>query len=423
MTSVRRTRRWRGIVAVALAAAALGLVFKRPFVLLLSVVGVAFAAYPQVPSPPQVTLGLERVLDDEDPDHGDEVEVTVRLHNEGTRTLTDLRVVDGVPPMLAVSDGTPRHATALPPGADTSFSYTVTAEHGSHSFEPATVIARDLAGATEVETTVPSETTIECVEDVPEIPLRRQTSAFVGQLVTDEGGSGVEFHRTREYHPGDALARIDWRRYAKTGELGTVEFREERGATVVLCVDSREPAYRTPREGDPHGVAYARAAAEQLLVALADTPYSVGIATLGDREQCWLDPGSGSAHVDRARRLLGTHPALSSYPPDRTGPDHWDEQLTALRRRLAPDTQVYLLSPLSDEFAADAAITVEASGHAVTVLSPDVTNGETVGGRLARTERHNRIHSLRESGVRAVDWTPTDSLGSVLVRAQEGWSR
>lgn len=421
MTSVRRTRRWRGIVAVGLSAAALGVLFKRPFVLLLSVVGVAFAAYPQLPSPPQVALELERSLDDDNPAHGDEVEVTVRVRNDGRGTLADLRIIDGVPPMLAVSAGTPRHAATLRPGDVTSFSYAVTAKHGTHSFEPATAIARDLPGATEVETTVAAETTIECVADVPEVPLRRQTRPFVGDIVTDEGGSGVEFHRAREYHPGDALTRIDWRRYARTGELATVEFRQERAAAVLLCLDTREPAYRTAATDDPHGVAYARAGAEQLLAALADTTDSVGIAALSDREPCWLGTGAGQDHFERARQVLSTHPALSTYPPDETGPDRWSEQLTALRRRLGAEAQVVLLSPLTDGFAVEAALTLEAAGHAVTVVSPDVTNDTTVGERLARTERRNRVYSLRESGVRVVDWNPDDPLGSVLVRAQERW--
>lgn len=452
MTSIRRTRRWRGIVAVALSAAGIGLLFQRPSVLLLSLVGVAYAAYPQVPSPPEVALDLERTLDEDEPGHGDAVTVTVTLHNEGRGTLADLRVIDGVPPMLVVSEGSPRHAATLRPGGKTSFSYTVTAKHGTHGFEPATVVARDVAGATEVETTVATETTIDCVGEVPELPLRRQTHSFVGEIVTDEGGTGVEFHRTREYEPGDSLAQIHWARYAKTRELATIEFREERGAAVVLCVDAREPAYRRATPEDPHGVAYARAAGEQLLTALADTTDTVGIAALSEREHCWLAPGAGREHLDRARHLLSSHPALSTYPPDPAGgwgggggwggwgggdpadatdatdggdgsdESRWDERLTALRRELGAETQVVLLSPLADEFAVEAALTLEASGHAVTVISPDVAAEGTVGERLARTERANRIHTLRESGVRVVDWPPANPLGSVLMRARDRWS-
>lgn len=423
MTSVTPTLRWRGIVVVALAAAAVGVLAARPSVVLLSVVGIAFVAYPKLTTPPQVTLDLERSVDEDTPAPGDDVAVTVRVRNVGQRTLTDLRLVDGVPPMLSVRDGTPRHATLIRPGEVARFSYTVSATHGTHRFEPATVIARDVAGTYEVETTVAAETTIECLPDVPDVPLRRQTHQFAGAISTDKGGSGVEFHRTREYRRGDALARIDWRRYAKTNELSTVEYREERGAAVVLCLDAREPAYRAATRDVPHGVAFARTAAEQLLSALADTTDTVGIAALSDREFCWLGTGSGHEHLDRARQLLTSHPALSTYPPAAAEPGLWAEQLKVLRSRLGGDTQVVFLSPLADAFAVEAALTLEASGHAVTVISPDVSSTESVGTSLARTERHNRVHTLRESGVRVVDWGSDEPLGASLVVAEDGWSR
>lgn len=423
MTSVSRTRRWRGIVVVALAAVALGVLSKRPAVLLTAIVGIAYATYPQLTTPPDVNLELERTLDEDAPGPGDDVEVTVRMRNVGQRTLADIRLIDGVPSMLAVSSGTPRHATTLQPGDDAVFSYTVAATHGTHHFEPATVIARDVAGTHEVETTVAAETTVECLPEVPEVPLRRQTHQFVGAIPTDEGGTGVEFHRTREYHPGDSLSRIDWQQYARTGELSTVEYREERGAAVVLCVDAREPNYRAPTTDDPHGVALARAGAEQLLDALADTSDTVGLAALSDREACWFGTGAGREHIERARELLTTHPSLSTTPPGEADAGAWAGQLDTLRGRLSGDSQVVLLSPLADDFAVEVALTLEAEGHAVTVVSPDITNGTTIGERLARTERDNRVHSVRESGVRFVNWSPDEPLGSVLMTAEERWSR
>jgi uncharacterized repeat protein (TIGR01451 family) len=403
--------------------AAVGVLAARPAVVLLSIVGVAFAAYPQLTTSPQLQLEMERVVDEDEPAPGDEVEVTVTVRNVGQQTLPDLRFIDGVPPMLTVSDGTPRHGAFLRPGAATRFSYTVSATHGTHRFEPATAIARDVAGTFEVEITMTTEMAIECLPDVPEVPLRRQTHQFVGVIPTNEGGSGVEFHRTREYHPGDALARIDWQQYAKTRQLATVEYREERGAAVVLCIDAREPAYRAATKDDPHAVASARTAAEQLLDALADTTDTVGLAALSDREFCWLTAATGPEHLDRARQLLASHPALSTYPPNQPRPARWAEQLDELRSRLRSEMQVVLLSPLADEFAAEAALTLEAAGHAVTVISPNITNESTIGERLARTERRNHIHSLRESGVRLVDWNPDKPLGSTLVGAQARWSQ
>lgn len=423
MTTFRRTRRWRGIVVVALSAAAVGVLAGRPVVVLLGVVGVAYAAYPRLTTEPAGSMDLERSIDADSPAPGDDVEVTVRLRNTGESTIADLRLVDGVPPMLAVSEGTPRHGALLRPGQSTEFTYSVTATHGTHRFEPATVIARDVAGAFEVETSVAAELSIECLPDVPEVPLRRQTHQFVGDIPTREGGSGVEFHSSRNYHPGDALAHVDWNRFAKSGDLTTIEFREERGAAVLICLDAREPAYRAPAREHPHAVASARTAAEQLLDALAGRTHTVGLAALSDREFCWLEAGAGVEHVDSARRLLTTHPALSTYAPAEPVPARWPEQLDELRARIASEQQVLFLTPLADEFAVEAALTLEAAGHAVTVVSPDVSNDRTLGERLARTERQNRLQSLRESGVRVVDWGPEDPLGAVLAGAQEAWAR
>jgi len=380
-----------------------------------------FAVYPRITPTPSVDLDMERRLDDTAPDHDEPVEVTVEVTNTGNRTLPDLRLVDGVPPMLEVSDGTPYHAVALRPGSSTTFSYEVTAKRGSHHFEPATVMARDASGATEVETTVAAETTIECTTDVPEVSLRQQTRRVAGQLVTDEGGSGIEFHGIREYRYGDPVNRVDWRRFARSGELTTVEYREERAAAVVLCLDAREPAYRAESSDEPHAVSYGRAAVERLLDALRETPNRVGIAALG-RELCWLTPGTGTEHGSRAEQLLSTHPTLSTHPPNSGDANDGDGQLTELRTRLQTDTQVVFVSPLTDEFAANAVLELEAAGHEVTVVSPDVTADETAGSRLVGVERDNRLATLRESGIPAVDWSPTEPLGAELVDARKRWS-
>jgi len=61
-----------------------------------------------------------------------------------------------------------------------------------------------------------------------DLPLRGLTTKYHGRVPTDVGGAGVEFHATREYRRGDPVKRIDWNRRARTGELATLELREER---------------------------------------------------------------------------------------------------------------------------------------------------------------------------------------------------
>ncbi|MFC7018527.1 MULTISPECIES: DUF58 domain-containing protein [Haloarcula] len=414
MTTVRTTGRWRGIVAVALLAVAVGILLDRPAVLLLGIVGAGFAAYPRLSGPPTVELELERRLDNRHPRRGEHVTVTAHLTNVGERTLADVRLVDGVPPMLTVASGNPRHAAVLRPGQTTTFTYALDADHGHHTFDPATVIVRDVTGAHEVELTVSAEGELHCTETVPEVPLRRQTDNFAGQLTTDGGGNGTEFHTVREYNRGDSLRRIDSKRWAKTGELTTIEFREERRSSVLLLVDAREPAYRSASDTDPNAVAHSIAATEQLLGALEGAQNQVGLAAFG-REFCWERPGSGTEHVTRVRRLLTSHPTLSSTPskPDEDG--DLEDQRRQLYARLDASTQVVVLSPLTDEWILQTIRRLEAGGNATTVISPDVTAGETLGQRLARVERANRLHALRQTDVPVVDWDPQAALGTVLL--------
>lgn len=404
------TRRWRGVIALSLAVGAVGLAVDRPSMLFLAVIGVVFAAYPRVMGTPEPTLRIERRLSNSTPRPGDEVTVTVTVTNDGG-FLPDVRIVDGVPALLSVSGGSPRRGAAFWPGRSVSFSYRVEAKHGKHPFEPGTVVARDLSGAREVETTVAADTELDCTATAADSPLRNQTLDQVGRIVAKDGGSGVEFYRTREYRSGDALHRIDWNRYARTGDLTTVEFREENAATVVVLVDARRVAYRAATD-EPHAVAYSVSAAEQLLASLHRDRNLVGLAAFG-RESCWLDPGAGRTHRAKAQRLLATHAAFASTPPTEES-DH-DEQVEQLRMRLPDAAQVVLLSPLCDDAIVETARRLDAYGHRVSVISPDVTADGSVGQRLAGVERENRLSALRKAGLPVVEWEPKTPLVAALM--------
>ncbi|AQL41482.1 hypothetical protein BV210_01575 [Halorientalis sp. IM1011] len=427
MTRTRRTHHWRGVVAVALLAAALGVLFKRPLIVLAAAVGVGFAVYPHLRTPPDVSLAVDRRLGERDPSPGESVTVTVTVTNVGESWLPDLRLIDGVPAMLTVVDGTARHAATLRPGESTTFSYTVAAEHGAHRFRPLTAIARDVSGEHEVELEVEAVDEIECLRAPSEPPVAGATDPYPGQVLTDASGAGIEFDHTREYRPGDARSRIDWRQLAKTGSLTTLEFRQERSVAVTVCVDARPVAYRG-RPGEPHAISHSVAAARELLEAIWALDERGGLTTLGGSD-CWLPPGRGSAHADRARQLLLSHPSLSPQPPEDPSPDgsdgadDSDDQFDRLRTRLDRDAQLFLLTPLADDAVVAFALELAATGRSVTVVSPDVTGEDSPGERLATVERRNRIDRLRRGDVRVVDWDPTNRLRKSVATARKRWQR
>jgi uncharacterized protein (DUF58 family) len=346
--------------------------------------------------------------------------VTVTVTNERDRVLPDLRVVDGVPEALAVPDGTARLGTALRAGESESFTYETTARRGVHAFGPTVVVARDLAGSVERVTRHTSETTLRCLpslEPLSEpVPLRTAATRYVGRLETETGGEGLEFHATREYRPGDAMRRIDWNRHARTGELTTVEYREERLATVVVVVDVRAPSYVSPDAATPHAVDRSVDAAGRLVGSLCEAGTQVGVAAFGS-ESCWLQPGASVEHRAAARELLATHSALTPVPKTTDmSVNRWQPDL---HERLSAGTQVLFCSPLCDDHATEFARHLDERGYPVTVISPDATADRTASQRLARVGRTVRLSDLRSAGIPAVDWKRDEAVATALARLTE----
>lgn len=429
----RSTEHWTGVGIVALVAAGLGAAAQSPAVVLAGVVGIGYAGFARATEAPTIDLGVDRTLSDESPEPGDEVDVTVTITNESGAFVPDLRYVDGVPAALAVTEGSARIGTALRPGESVTLEYTLTARRGSHRFDPAQAIVRDLSRSSEREVLVPGETVLVCEPVVrptaAPVPLRPAAATFSGRLTTADGGAGTEFHSVREYRKNDPLNRIDWNRHARTGELATLQFHEERAARVLILVDARKEAYLAPEPDAAHAVDRSVAAAGAIAASLLADGDTVGLAALGpvDRddgtdpdasEPCWLAPGSGQHHEGRFRELLATHPQFSSIPPESSILS--TRQLRRIRRRLSADTQVVLLTPLCDRQSTDVARRLDAHGHGVTVISPDPTAERTTSQQLARVARRIRRFDLQRAGIPVVDWRADEPVDEAFARTNAG---
>ncbi|QLG64126.1 DUF58 domain-containing protein [Halorarum salinum] len=409
------------MAALALVPVGLGALLESPSLVVAGAVGVAFAAYARADTAPHPDLAVTRELSTTTPDPGEEVTVTLRVVNAGDGVVPDLRLIDGVPPALAV-EGSARLGTALRPGKAATLRYTVTAVRGAHEWRPVHVVTRNASGSREHDERVEAETTMRCAPDLEasaSLPLRGLTTQYAGRVATDVGGAGLEFHSTREYRHGDPAKRVNWAQYARTGELSTLLFREERAATVVLCIDAREGSYLAPDPDAANAVERSVDAATQACSALLGSGDRVGVAAFAPGE-CWLPPGSGADHAAAARELLGTHPSLAPTPPaERFLATTWFRRF---RRRLPADAQVVFCSPMADDYALTVARRLDAHGHAVTVVSPDPTAADTPGRTLARVERANRLSRLRRAGIRVLDWGE-EPLATELERAAARWSR
>lgn len=417
MSRFEDTNRWRGVLVFSALALVVGLAANRPSLLVLAAIGVVYAAYPAVSPAWEPELSVSRRLSETTPQNGEHVEVETTVRNEGDRPLFDLRFVDGVPPALSVVADSPRRGAVLRPGAEVTYSYTVEAKRGKHRFQPATAVVRDLSGEHELETTVTGETEIDCTADLESSPLRPQTLDYVGRVLSSQVGQGIEFDRTREYKHGDAKNRVDWKRYARTNELATIEFRTERSVTVVVLVDARTSAYHATTD-DIHAVGLSVSAAEQLLVQLLSDRNQAGVAAFG-RELCWVPTGNGREHLVRVQQALATHPAFHPVPP--ADDDDQERQLGTLRERMPDGAQVILLSPLCDDWIVTTARRLDAYGYPVSVVSPDVVQTDSLGRQLASIERSNRITMLRAGDVPVVEWDPDVPLGRSVEATRTRW--
>lgn len=424
---VHETGRWRGVGSLALVAVGVGALVRAPVLLLVAAAGGAlttYEAYARSGSPPAATVSVHREVSDLAPDDGDEVTVTVTVTNDGDERLPDVRYVDGVPPGLAVKNGTPRAAGTVTPGEELTCRYTVCAEYGRHEFDPGVVVVRGTSGATERTAVVEgSGPTITCrlpadLTAGPSVALRGQTTDQFGSVPTTAGGEGLEFFDAREYRTGDPLSRVDWSRYARTGELSTIRFREERTVSVVLVVDARAAAYLAPDPTGRSAVSRSVEAAVTALDGLLDDRHRVGLTAVTPRETPWLPPRSGRDHGLRLREVLVTHPALSPDPPGELFVGSIGER--AIRRRLPADAQAVLFTPLCDEYPAILARRLEARGTPTTVVSPDPTSTTTPGQTIAKVERAIRISDLRSTGVPVYDWARGMSPARLFARDPTG---
>ncbi|EMA12221.1 DUF58 domain-containing protein [Haloarcula marismortui] len=452
----RRVRRWSGGLAAALFLVSVSLLTAEPLLLAATAIPLIYVAYGALSRMPAGTdLQATRSVSDAQPTPGEPVAVELTLTNTGSSSLTDVRVIDGVPEELAVVEGSPRLCTSLRPNESATLSYAVMAKRGTYTFDAAAVRVRTLSASDEVTVDLPvaGDGTLTCSNTVSEVPMADATLPRAGTLPTDTGGSGLEFHSTRSYQPGDPVNRIDWRRYAKTDELTTIDYREEQAVRTVLVVDARPPARVTPEPGFPTGAELSAYAAERLFDALSRTSVvasvcAVGLASedvpggLGPDGLAWVDASGGhaAAHARQIFDSVGRAAARQSDAdsagdadvseddqPEQPGGEATrattadggtieDPALLAVLARLPPTAQVVVFSPAADDWPVSLVSSLSVREYPTTLVSPSLARGDSLGAAVASTERTARLQRAELSGATVIDWD-LDSPIDVALRA------
>ncbi|PSP34277.1 hypothetical protein BRC64_01350 [Halobacteriales archaeon QH_10_67_22] len=292
-------RRWHAGVAVTFAAGVAGVALASTALFLSALVGLVYSAYAAVPFSPQGRLHVQRTVEPRAASPGERVSVTTTVENVGDDVLADVRVHDAPPTELRVLAGETRAAASLTPGETLTVEYELRARRGTHAFGDVTTVAYGLSGDAGRRTVHEGEAELTCFAPFDALELAPQAGPGTGQVQTASGGEGLEFFATREYRPSDPSSRIDWNRYASTGELSTVTYRESHAATVVLLVDGRHRVRR--RSDEPTAAALCGYAAVRAGEALLDDHNSVGTVALGLDGDDPDDPVVDRSRVEKLR--------------------------------------------------------------------------------------------------------------------------
>lgn len=66
---------------------------------------------------------------------------------------------------------------------------------------------------------------------------KNSTEIHEGEQSSSSTGQGMIFEDHKKYLPGDDIRKIDWKAYARTGDLYVKRFEEEKSVTVHILVD------------------------------------------------------------------------------------------------------------------------------------------------------------------------------------------
>jgi len=475
-----RASRWRVGAVAAAALVALGLLYASPLLLAATAVPLGYVCYGALSTvSTDAAVAVERSVDDTTPPPGETVTVTLSVENVSETTLPDVRVVDGVPDDLAVVDGSPRTCVALRPGESATLTYDVVAKRGDFAFADPVVRLRSFSAGRIRTEVVPAtgDTELSALDPVAAAPVG-STLVRAGTHPTDSGGEGLEFHSTREYRPGDSISRIHWRRFAKTGDLTTVSFREERSVRVVVVVDARTPGRVRPHAGAPTAASLAGYAGQRLYETLVAADVTTGAAAFGvdgadpsvptgagpvpwvsgDRQNATAvarslfdavqrvadDPaeegrdttkasgaeidassapattdGSTVGQADGADTADTVDPADASDSvgadhPETATPDGGVDEVGVLLSQFPPNARVLFVTPMLDEWPVEFVSRARRREYPVTVCSPDATDSDSLARTVAGHERDVRLSDAAATGATVVDWDRSDSVEAAL---------
>jgi len=376
------------------------------------------------PTMEKIRLTAERSCDVRQTRDGAAVEVRVAVRNTGA-AVSLLRLSDQPQPGMIITEGALRQFASLEPGEETSLTYTLQTARGGFQWSAVHATVSDPFGLFESELDLPAAAEVLVRPRVKKFrffPLRPENTLHSpGQIPARLGGTGTDFWGVREYHVGDPLRRLDWRRTARhPHQFFTKEFEREEIADIGIILDARQAS--DVRSGEDCLFEHALSAAASLVESFLRRGNRVSFLMPGD-EMTVVYPGYGKIQLHRILQILA-----KARPGSKQGYSSLDH---VPLRLFGSRALVVIISPL---VTADLQVfpRLRARGHQALLISPDPISfrrssfprdaAGRLAARLARIERRLELRGIAELGVRVIDWHVHEPLPP-LVRDALGAAR
>jgi uncharacterized protein (DUF58 family) len=231
----------------------------------------------------------------------------------------------------------------------------------------------------------------------------QRTLHTAGSIPARLGGRGTDFWGVREYHPGDPLRRLDWRRTARhPGRFYSKEFEQEEIADIGLILDARQKTdLRVEEDGLFEHSARAAASLAEVFLRQGNR---VSLLIFG-KEIEYLFPGYGKIQLNRILQALSR-----AVPVMNPG---FDSLQFVPLHMFSSHSFIMILSPLAP---GDWQLfpRLRAYGYQALLISPDpidyarrVLPGDRItklATRLAQVERRLQIGKITQLWVPVVEW-------------------
>ena len=349
---------------------------------------------------------------------GDDINVVLTVTNKSYRRTQQLEVFDNVPHEMKMRKGINLMRMNLGPGQTATIRYTVRCPlRGHYTIGPTSIRYRNTFNLFVSETSVGDRSDITVfpqVRDVEEALIRSDVPKMYTRATTlKTPGQGMEFYALREYFPGDSFRSINWKAFARTGELMVNEKTRDAVTDVFIILDTRDVArIGTVLKNPLEMGTVAAASIANYFIKRRD---SVSLVTYGERMD-FLPPETGDKQHYKVLSQLAAVESKGSMPLQAV--------TNALSPRISRGSPVFIISSLEGDGTTLSAIrNLSGKGHEVIVLSPSSIDLERLVSRIPRMayevlklERQNRLTAISGYGAKVIDWTPSVELSQALLQ-------